>query len=104
MFCNNKGIEIIYSPVNEHRASGCVNRTIGSLKIFFLTYAKEKNHGNPEPMIKREFSALKFAPNANHAIRAHHGLEANTILRNLTRKPLLQKLNWDKILKQKKYF
>ena len=41
-FCNSKGIKIVYSPVNDHRATGCVERTIGSLKNFVLTYAKEK--------------------------------------------------------------
>ena len=45
-FCNSEGIEIVYSPVNDHRATGCVERTFGSLKNFVLTYAKEKYHGN----------------------------------------------------------
>ena len=39
-FCNAEGIEIVYSPVNDHRATGCVECTIGSLKNFVLTYAK----------------------------------------------------------------
>ena len=63
-FCNSEGIEIIYSPVNDHHATGCVKRTIGSLKIFVLTYAKEKDSGNLESMIERALSALRFAPNA----------------------------------------
>ena len=33
-FYNSEGREIIYSPVNDHRATGCVERTIGSLKIW----------------------------------------------------------------------
>ena len=32
-FCNSEGIENVYSPVNYHRATGYVERTIGSLKI-----------------------------------------------------------------------
>ena len=51
-FCNSEGIEIIYSPVNDHHATGCVECTIGSLKIFVLTYAKEKDSGNLESMIE----------------------------------------------------
>ena len=41
-FCNGEGIEIIKSPVNDHRATGCVERTIGSLKNSILTFAQEK--------------------------------------------------------------
>ena len=103
-FCNSEGIEIIYSPVNDHRATGCVERTIGSMKNFVLTYAKEKDSGNLESMIERALSALRFAPNATLKIsplEAHHGREANTVLRNLTKKPTLQNLNWDRVLKQK---
>ena len=89
---------------NDHRATGCVERTIGSMKNFVLTYAKEKDSGNLESMIERALSALRFAPNATLKIsqfEAHHGREANTVLRNLTKKPNLQKLNWARVLKQK---
>ena len=101
---NSEGIEMIYSPVNDHRATGCVERTIGSLKNFVLTYAKEKDSGNLESMIERALSALRFSPNATLKIspfEAHHGKEANTVLRNLTKKPTLQNLNWARVLKQK---
>ena len=27
-FSNSEGIEIVHSPVNDHRATGCVQRTI----------------------------------------------------------------------------
>ena len=29
-FCNSEGTEIMQSPVNDHRTTGCVERTIGS--------------------------------------------------------------------------
>ena len=89
-FCNSEGIEIVYSPVNDHRATGCVERTIGSLKNFVLTYAKEKDQCNLETMVERALSALRFAPNATLKItpfEAHHGREANTVFLNLTKKP-----------------
>ena len=41
-FCNGEGIEIIKSPVNDHRATGCVERTIGSLKNSILTFVQAK--------------------------------------------------------------
>ena len=42
-FCNGEGIEIIKSPVNDHRATGCVERTIGSLKNSILPKKKIPN-------------------------------------------------------------
>ena len=44
-FCHEEGIEILTSPVNDHRATGCVERTIGSLKNSVLTYAREEKFG-----------------------------------------------------------
>ena len=56
-------------------------------------------------MIERALSALsRFASNATLKIspfESHHGREANTVLRNLTKKPSKQNLNWDRVLKQK---
>ena len=103
-FCNSAAIEIVYSPVSGHRATGCVERTIGSLKNVVLTYAKEKDSGNLESIVERALSALRFAPKATVKIspfEAHHGREAKTVLRNLTKKPLLQNFNWNRVLKQK---
>ena len=41
-FCNGEGIEMIKSSVNDHRATGCVERTIGSLKNSILTFVRKK--------------------------------------------------------------
>ena len=46
-FCHKEVIEILTSQVNDHRATGCVERTNGSLKKSVLTYAREKK---PEPL------------------------------------------------------
>ena len=104
LFCNTEGIEITYSPVNYHKTTGCVERTIGSLNNFVLAYAKEKDHGKLESLVERTLSAFRFAPNTTlkvTPIEEHHGREAITVLRNLTTKPSLQNLNWAKELKQK---
>ena len=42
-FCNSVGIEIIQLPVNDHRVTGCVELTIGSLENSGLSYAREEN-------------------------------------------------------------
>ena len=103
-FCNGEGIEIIKSPVNDHRATGCVERTIGSLKNSILTFAHEKIPEPLEKMVERALGALRFSKNSTLKIspfEAHHGREANTVLRNLTRKPSLQNLDWSRVKKTK---
>ena len=103
-YCHKRGIEILISPVNDHRATGCVDRTIGSIKSSVLTYARENK---PEPfdrMVERALGALRFAKNATLNIipfEAHHGREANTVLRNLTKKPSLWNLNWENVIRSK---
>ena len=103
-FCHEQGIEIRISPVNDHRATGCVERTISSIKNSVLTYAREDK---PEPldrMVERALGALGFVKNATLNItpfEAHHGREANTVLRNLTKKPTLRNLNWENVRRSK---
>ena len=103
-FCHEQRIEIRISPVNDHRATGCVERTIGSIKNSVLTYAREDK---PEPlnrMVERAIGALRFVKNATLNItpfEAHHGREANTVLRNLTKKTTLRNLNWENVIRSK---
>ena len=54
--------------------------------------------------MERALVALRFSPNATLKItpfEAHHGREANTVLRNRTKKPSLRKLKWSNVLKSK---
>ena len=103
-FCHEQGIEICISPVNDHRATGCVARTIGSIKNSVLTYALEDK---PEPldrMVERALGALRFVKNTTlnkTPFKAHHGREANTVLRNLTKKPTLRNLNCENVIRSK---
>ena len=103
-FCNSEGIKLVYSPVNDHRGTGSVEKTIGSLKNFVLTYASEKEHKSLEFMVDKALGALPFSKKATTKLtpfEAHHGREANTVLRNPTKKPSLKNLNWKNVLKQK---
>ena len=103
-FCHKQGIEMLISPVNEHRATGCVERTIGSINSSVLTYAREDKPEHLDRIIERALGALKFAKNATLNItpfEAHHGREANTVLRNLTKKPSLWNLNWKNVIRSK---
>ena len=103
-FRNGEGIEIIKSPVNDHRATGCVERTIGSLKNSILTFAQEKHPEPLEKMVERSLGALRFSKNSTLKIspfEAHHGREANAVLRNLTKKPSFQNLVWSRVIKTK---
>ena len=103
-FCNGEGIEIIKLPVNDHRATGCVERTIGSFKNSILTFTQEKHPEPMEKMVERALGALRFSKNATVKLspfEAHHDREANTVLRNLTNKPSLQNLDWSRVIKTK---
>ena len=103
-FFHQQGIEIRISPVNDHRATGCVERTIGSIKNSVFTYAREDQ---PEPldrMVERALGALRFVKNATLNLtpfKAYHGREANTVLRNLTKKPTLRNLSWENVIRSK---
>ena len=84
----------IKSPVNDHRATRCVERTIGSLKNSILTFSQEKHPEPLEKMIEWAVGALRFSKNAtlkSSPFEAHHGQKANTVLRNLTKKTLSAK-------------
>ena len=103
-FCNSESIELAYSPVNYHRGIGSVETTIGSLKNFVLTYASKKGHKSLESMVDKALGALRFSKHVTTKLtpfEPHHGREANTILRNLTKKPSLKNFNWENVLKQK---
>ena len=55
-------------------------------------------------MVDEALGALRFSKKATNKLttfEAHHGREANTVLRNLTKKPSLKNLNWENVLKQK---
>ena len=57
-----------------------------------------------EKMVERALGALRFSKNSTLKIspfEAHHGREANTVLRNLTKKPSLQNLDWSRVIKTK---
>ena len=57
-------------------------------------------------MIPRALRALPFVPHSKTKLtpfEAYHGREANTALRNLTKKPSLKNLNWNNVINQKLY-
>ena len=63
-FCNCEGIELIKTPVKDHCATGMVERTIGSMKIFVLTYLREHDSQKLKKMIARALCALPFVPHS----------------------------------------
>ena len=92
-FCDYERIELIKFPVKDHRATGMVERTIGSLKNYVLTYLQENKNYKFGIMISRALSALRFVPHYKTGLtpfEAYHKREANTALRNLTKKPSLK--------------
>ena len=103
-FCNYEGIELIKSPVKDHRATGMVERTIGSIKNYVLTYLQENKNYKFGVMFSRALSPLCFVPQSKTKItpfEAYYGREANTALRNLSKKPSLKNLNWNNVVYHK---
>ena len=95
---------IIKSPVKDHRATGMVERTIGSIKNYVLTYLQEKKNYKFWLMISRALSALRFVPHSKTKLtpfEAYQGREAKIALRNLTKKPSLKNLTWKNVINQK---
>ena len=81
-----------------------VERTIGSIKNYVLTYLQEIRNYKFGVMISRSLSALRFVPLSKTKLtpfEAYHGRESNTALRNLTKKPSLKNLNWNNVVNQK---
>ena len=103
-FYNYEGIELIKSPVKDHRATGMVERTIGSIKNYVLTYLHENKNYKFGVMISRGLRALRFVPHSKTKIMPfedYHGREAKMALRNLTKNSSLKNLNWNNVVNQK---
>ena len=95
-FCNYEGIKLIKFPAKAHRITGMVERTIGSLENYVVTYLQENQNYKIGLMISRALSALRFVSHSKTKltpIEAYHGRKANRALRNLTKKPSLKNLN-----------
>ena len=103
-FCNYEGIELIKSPVQDHRATGMVEKNIGLIKNYVLTYLQENKKNKFGLMISRALSALQFVPHSKTKLtpfEAFHRREPNTALQNLTEKPSLKNLNRKIVINQK---
>ena len=95
-FCYHEGIQLIKFPVKEQRATGMVERTIGSIKNYMLTYLQENKNYKFGFVISRALSALRFVLHSKTKLtqfEAYHCREANTTLRKLTKKSSLKNLN-----------
>ena len=80
-----------------------IQRTIGSLESYVLTYPRQNGNQKFNYMISRALSALRFLPYSKTKltpVEAHHRREAITVLRNLTKKPSLKNLERGNVIKQ----
>ena len=103
-FCNYEGIEHRKSSVKDHCATVMVERTIGSIENYVLTYLREDKNQEIKKMISRALSALLLLPHSKTKLtpfEAYHGREANTALGNLTKKPSLRNLDWTNVTNHK---
>ena len=91
-------------PVKDHRATGMIERTIGSINNYVLTYLREDKNQKYGMMTSRTLSVLRFIPHSKIKLtpfEAYHGREGNTAFRNLTKKPSLKYLNWKNAINHK---
>ena len=80
-FCKYEDNELIKSPVRDHCPTGMIERTIGSIKNYVLTYLQENKNHKFGLMISRALSTLRFVPHSQTKLtpfEAYHGREANT--------------------------
>ena len=82
---SNRVCRTYHRQPQELSSNVCARGEIGTLRAYAL-------------------GALRFAKNATLNLtpfEAHHGREANIVLRNLTKKPPLRNLNWENVLRSK---
>ena len=77
------------------------------MKNSILNYAKDENPEVLGKTLERALGVLRFSVNATTTLTtfdAHHRREANTVLRNLTKKSSHQHLDWSNILNKNLHF
>ena len=89
--CIYEGIELL---CRNWSATGMVERTIGSLKNYVLTYLRENKNHKFGSMISRALSALRLVPHSKTNLtpfEAYHGREANTAPSKFDEKTIIKK-------------
>ena len=101
-FCANKNINIIYSPVDDHRGSGQVERFIRVLRerLTCIKHDPDQKFDLKENLRLIVYSA-RLTPNRNTQVapyEAHFGRKANTPLRNISTKASANNLTYNKVI------
>ena len=105
IYCKNKNIKLIFSPTNDHRATGMVERLIQTLKRRLASMISDPiwNNTTIAEKISAIIESIRLIPNRVTkitAFEAHFGRPPNTEISNIVTKPKKNNLTYNKI----KYF
>ena len=100
-FCQEQNINVIFSPVVDHRVTGLVERLIRTIKERLLVTAQEYLKPSLESallnIIKCQRTVTQQSLNCS-PFEAHFGRSPNTIWHNLVKTPSSSNLVWNKTL------
>ena len=63
--------------MNDHRGTGSVERMIGSIKNFVLTYASEKERKSLECMVDNSGNKVAYCATSQFSARTDYNLTGN---------------------------
>ena len=100
-FCHEQNINVIFSPVGDHRATGLVERLIRTIKERLMVMAQENRKPPPEIALLKIIKCLRRVTQQSlncSPFEAHFGRSPNTIWHNLVKLPSSRNLDWNKTL------
>ena len=100
-FCQEHNINVIFSPVGDHRATGLVERLIRTFKERLLVMAQEYPKPSLESALLKLIKCLRTVTQQSlncSPFEAHFGRSPNTIWHNLFKSPSSNNLDWNKTL------
>ena len=100
IYCKTHNIKLIFTPVDDHRAIGMVERLIRTLKLRLAIMKIDKSN-RPYKLasdVAELIKTLRITPNTSTKVtpfESHYGRKANTPLSNLSTSPKLSNLSWE---------
>ena len=99
--CQEHNINVIFSQVGDHRATGLVERLIRTIKERLLVMAQEYPKPSLESALLKIIKCLRTVTQQSlncSPFEAHFGRSPNAIWHNLVKSPSSNNLDWNKTL------
>ena len=102
IYCKTNHIKLIFTPVDDHRAMGMVERLIRTLKSRLAVMKDDKNNKSYKLAsdVAELIEKLRITPNAITKVtlfEAHFRWRPNTPLTNISTYPKLSNLSWENV-------